>query len=68
MSRNRLAEIQTPQNAGGATYGGNSETERGNDLVAGESYELQQRTGGPLTQNQFLDDVPPPQLPENRRN
>jgi hypothetical protein len=68
MSRNRLAEIQTPQNTSGAPYSGNYEAERSNDLVAGESYELQQRTGGPLTQTQFLDDVPLPQLVEKCRN
>lgn len=59
MSRNRLAEIQTPQNTSGATYGGSYSSERGNDFVAGESYEMQQRTSGPLTQNEFLDEVDP---------
>ena len=63
MSRDRLAEMQTPENTSEATYGGNYDVERVNDFVAGDSYELQQRSGGPLTQSQFLNEAPPPLVP-----
>ena len=60
MSRNRLAEIQTPQNTSGPTYGGGYDVGRGNDFVAGDSYEMQQPHGGRMTQNEFLDEVDNP--------
>jgi hypothetical protein len=64
MSRNRLAEIQTPQNTSSGSYSGNYEPERGNDFIAGESYEMQRQPGrGFLTQNEFLDQVDCPKRP-----
>ena len=58
MSRNRLAEIQSPQNT---SAGGNYDAEHGNDFVAGESYEMQRPHGsGRIGQNEFLDEVDHP--------
>ena len=59
MSRNRLSELSNPYtNADAQAYEptGGHDLER-NDLVAGEPYELQDRSGATLTLNEFLDEV-----------
>jgi hypothetical protein len=61
MSRNRLSELQ-PGNGynSNQTYPegqyDNVDLER-NDVVAGERYELQDRSGRELSLNAFLDEV-----------
>jgi myo-inositol-hexaphosphate 3-phosphohydrolase len=61
MSRNRLSELQPPPN-GDATQAypqgqyDNVDLER-NDDIAGERYELQDRSARQLTLNEFLDEV-----------
>jgi len=60
MSRNRLSELSNPYTSGDAQAyqpSGGTDLER-NDLVAGERYELQDRSGRTLTLNEFLDEVP----------
>ena len=61
MSRNRLTDIQSPSNAyNGQSYQQdgyrNNDLER-NDIVAGERYELQDRSGQQLSLNEYLDEV-----------
>lgn len=62
MSRNRLSELQQPTNGHNSTQTysqgqyDNVDLES-NDIVAGERYELQDRSGRQLSLNEFLDEV-----------
>lgn len=59
MSRNRLSELSNPYTGGdGQAYQSSAgyDLER-NELVAGERYEMQDRSGRTLTLNEFLDEV-----------
>jgi hypothetical protein len=62
MSRNRLSELQPPPNGYDTTQAypqgqyDNVDLER-NDDIAGERYELQDRSARQLTLNEYLDEV-----------
>jgi hypothetical protein len=63
MSRNRLSDLNasssdaynTAQQRGG--YGNNYDLEQNGNLVAGERYELQDRSTRQLSLNDFLEEV-----------
>ena len=61
MSRNRLSELQSPAagytNEDGYQQNQNNHDLERNDLVAGERYELQDRSARQLSLNEFLEEV-----------
>ena len=63
MSRNRLSDLQTPSSAYNNQAPqqdgyGNYDLER-NDFIAGEQYELQDRSPGQIGLNEYLNEVYP---------
>lgn len=62
MSRNRLSDLQSPSNIYDSNtqqdgYGNYDLERNNNNLVAGEQYELQDRSSRQLGLNEFLDEV-----------
>jgi hypothetical protein len=61
MSRNRLSDIQSPSNTSNGQYyqqdGYHSNDLERNDFAAGERYELQDRSGLPLSLSEYLREV-----------
>jgi hypothetical protein len=65
MSRSRLSDLQSPygnsqqpsQQDGYGNYDLERNEERNEDLVAGEQYEMRDRSGRQLGLGEFLDEV-----------